>query len=179
VTNQGHILQRRGHSDRLAGAEATLASLPESTASTGKPVDDEQRDPAWFERVEQRLRSTRLVWRRGEEHDQDGAAEPAVLAVVAPQGEPTSSRAQIAGADVGVATTDAEVDSIAASSDAERSAPRRADGFAAWVAAQRRAGVRPTGRMVVEAGFAGSEATGRRWLRDLREQTAHLEEAQA
>lgn len=122
-----------------------------------------------------------IAVRRGEEHDQDRAVEPVAVAVVTSDDEATSStRAQIAAADVGGPASGAIIASIAPTPDldGDRFADGKVDGFGAWVAAQNKAGVRPTGRMVVEAGFAGSEATGRRWLRDLRGQTG-TEEAQS
>jgi hypothetical protein len=122
-----------------------------------------------------------IAVRRGEERDLATAAEPVAVAVVTPDDEPAArARVQIAAADVGGSTPGALVASIgdAPGADGGARAGRAVDDFATWVAARKRAGVRPTGRMVVEAGFAGSEATGRRWLRDLREQ-AGIQEAQA
>jgi hypothetical protein len=122
-----------------------------------------------------------IAVRRGEERDLATAAEPVAVAVVTPDDEPAArARVQIAAADVGPSTPGALVASIgdAPGADGGARAGRAVDDFATWVAAHKRAGVRPTGRMVVEAGFAGSEATGRRWLRDLREQ-AGIQEAQA
>jgi len=124
-----------------------------------------------------------IAVRRGEEREQDCAATSVAVAVATPtkgQTAPAPARAQIAAADVGGIATGALVASIAPSvTDGDKPAVGKANGFSAWVAAQKRAGIRPTGRMVVEAGFAGSEATGRRWLRNLREQTAHREEIEA
>ena len=122
-----------------------------------------------------------IAVRRGEERDADATAEPVAVTVATPsKGTTAPARAQIAAADVGATASGSLVASIQASdAEVDQPAAGTADRFAAWVAAQQRAGVRPTGRMAVEAGFAGSEATGRRWLRDLREQTAKHEEVEA
>ncbi|MEG3614645.1 DUF2637 domain-containing protein [Isoptericola haloaureus] len=123
-----------------------------------------------------------IAVRRGEERDHEPAAEPAAVAVSARANGPgVPARAQIvAGADTSESRSGALVAQAAEPSgtDVEQAA-EKADGFAAWVAAQEKAGVRPTGRMAVEAGFAGSEATGRRWLRNLRSQMPHRKEAEA
>ncbi|MCK0117015.1 DUF2637 domain-containing protein [Isoptericola sp. S6320L] len=127
-----------------------------------------------------------IAVRRGEERDHEPAAEPVAVTVSAQTEESNvPARGQIAaGADTSVARSGALVAPAAEPSgiDVEQAqveqAAEKADGFAAWVAAQEKAGVRPTGRMAVEAGFAGSEATGRRWLRDLRSQLAHRKEAE-
>nr|WP_098464062.1 DUF2637 domain-containing protein [Isoptericola jiangsuensis] len=115
-----------------------------------------------------------IAVRRGEERERASAAERVSLAAVTLNDAP-SPRAQITTTDSGASTDDYAA--IEALTEGEANAdPKASDGFDAWVEAQQRAGVRPTGRMVVEAGFAGSEATGRRWLRDLRARTTKSEE---
>lgn len=121
-----------------------------------------------------------IAVRRGEERDASVADDPVAVAVATPsKGMAAPAREQIAAADVVGTAKGALVTSIHASDDVDQPAAGTADGFPAWVAAQQRAGVRPTGRMVVAAGFAGSEATARRWLRDLREQIALREEVES
>lgn len=121
-----------------------------------------------------------IAVRRGEKRDQDRVVAVGVATPTKGQTTPIAAGAQIAGAGVDDLATGALVASIAPS-DAEddECAAGRVDSFAAWVTPQKCAGVRPTGRMVVEAGFVGSEATGRRWLRDMREQTALRAETEA
>jgi hypothetical protein len=118
-----------------------------------------------------------IAVRRGEEHDRASAPDPAPLAVVTPHRAP-SVKAQITATDGG-SSTGAHAAIEAPPKGNETAVPETADPFASWVEAQHRAGVRPTGRMVAEAGFAGSEATGRRWLRNLRVQTTQTEEARS
>ncbi|WP_166850839.1 DUF2637 domain-containing protein [Isoptericola sp. BMS4] len=121
-----------------------------------------------------------IAVRRGEEREHVPAAEPVAVAVSARANEPdVPARAQIAAAENSDTFSGALVAPVAEPSDTDvEQTAERTDDFAAWVAAQEQAGVRPTGRMAVEAGFAGSEATGRRWLRNLRLQMAHRQEAE-
>jgi hypothetical protein len=118
-----------------------------------------------------------IAVRRGEERDRTSAAEQVSLTAVT-LNDASSLRAQIIATDSGasgVAHAAIEVPS----DGGENTASEAADRFASWVESHHRAGVRPTGRMVVEAGFAGSEATGRRWLRNLRVQSTKTEEARS
>ncbi|PFG43783.1 type IV secretory system conjugative DNA transfer VirD4/TraG family protein [Isoptericola jiangsuensis] len=62
MTSQRQALRRHARANKLGSAAAVLSGRAEDGVSTGANAEESEQRPAWFERVEQWLRSTRFAW---------------------------------------------------------------------------------------------------------------------